>query len=121
MAKSEPRVSKERSESGAPAMHPFAETDPSASAPAGRECELFLQALEQPTPAAQKAFLEKACANDPALRATLQELLAHHTDDQFLETPAVGAGLLHNARPSDLGLGGLKEKAGDRIGAYKLF
>src|SRR5437762_2767296 len=51
--------------------------------------ELFLAALERPTPADRAAFLDSACAADPALRRRLDALLsAHDRPDPVLDRPA---------------------------------
>jgi len=47
-----------------------------APAPSRRERALFDQAFELSEPAARAAFLDRACAGDPALRARLEALLA---------------------------------------------
>jgi hypothetical protein len=54
-----------------------------------RVLDLFLAALEQPTPADRAAFLDDACATDSALRRRLDELLrAHDRPDPVLDRPA---------------------------------
>ncbi len=55
-----------------------------------REVErLYHLALERPE-SERAAFLEEACAGDPALREEVESLLAHHPQgENFLETPAV--------------------------------
>jgi eukaryotic-like serine/threonine-protein kinase len=88
-----------------------------------RQRELFLQALEQPTPEARHRFLEEACAGNAVLRATVEGLLAHHRDDNFLETPAVeppSAAKSNTASRSTVLTSPLTEKPGDRIARYKL-
>ena len=42
------------------------------------EESLFHQALQQPDAAARAAFLDQACADQPALRARLEKLLRAH-------------------------------------------
>jgi len=56
--------------------------------PPNREVALFSAALE--LPASQRgAYLDKACADDPALRLHLEALLRAHEDAiPFLEAPA---------------------------------
>ncbi|HXP60825.1 MAG TPA: hypothetical protein VN829_10060, partial [Dongiaceae bacterium] len=61
-----------------------ANTDPSLD----REREIFLAALERPSPGERAALLDAACGNDAPLRARLESLLRHHTEDRFLEEPA---------------------------------
>src|SRR6266566_3344094 len=94
------------------------------SPPPNREVSLFSAALE--LPASQRAaYLAAACADDPALRLHLEALLRAHEDAiPFLEGPA------HPAQESPMGAGApgptvrlsvpLAEKAGGRIGRYKL-
>src|ERR1039458_812000 len=89
-----------------------------------REVTIFNAALE--LPASQRgAFLHKACADDPALRLRLEALLRdHEAASAFLETPPPGA----QASPIGAEVTGATvrlssspaEKAGDRIGRYKL-
>ena len=50
-----------------------------------REREIFHEALEQPSPEARAAFLERATAGDPKLRKAVEELLANNQEDAFLE------------------------------------
>ncbi len=113
--------------------------------PGPRERELFLGALDQPTVAERKAFLDRACAGDAPLRQRLETLLARHAQlEDFLEwhghqwpggqpdSPPgdglasggveVSAGGLTRpaavARADRVACGG--ERPGDRIGPYKL-
>jgi serine/threonine protein kinase/WD40 repeat protein len=54
------------------------------------ERELFLSALEVEDSAARKSQLKAACANDPALLARVESLLASHEGaSHFLQTPVV--------------------------------
>jgi len=94
------------------------------NAPPNREVALFSAALE--LPASQRAaYLQEACADDPALRLRLEALLRVHEEAiPFLESPPAGA------RESPMGAevpgptmrlsSSAAEKAGDRIGRYKL-
>src|SRR5216684_5252517 len=94
------------------------------SAPPNREVDLFSAALE--LPASQRAaYLAEACADDPALRLRVEALLRVHDEAiPFLENPMPGA----QAPPMRAEGSGatlrisapLAEKAGDRIGRYKL-
>jgi eukaryotic-like serine/threonine-protein kinase len=82
------------------------------------------EALE--LPAGQRgAYLDEACADDAALRQRLEDLLRVHEEAiPFLESPppgaqasligaeGSGATVRHSSTPA--------EKAGDRIGRYKL-
>src|SRR5215831_10804607 len=89
-----------------------------------REVALFSEVLE--LEASQRAaYLDKACANDPALRASVEALLRVHQEAiTFLENPppvikeapTEGEVLGTPGRLS----GSPAEKAGDYIGRYKL-
>jgi eukaryotic-like serine/threonine-protein kinase len=79
-----------------------------------REREIFLDALEKTSPEERKAFLDRACGNDAALRARVESLLRHHSKDSFLEEPAVGV----DTRPSLESA--VCEGVGTVIGRYKL-
>jgi hypothetical protein len=84
-----------------------------------RQRELFLKALEKPTPAERHAFLDGACGDDCALRASVEALLANHQEDSFLEkSPAAGT-LTVAGLTSPVGHPPV-ESPGDRIGRYKL-
>ena len=94
------------------------------SAPSGtRERELFLRVLEQPSHA-RAAFVANECGNDAAMQRRIMELLREQDDlGTFLETPAVSG--KEGSRPALFGphgtaVAGITEKAGDRIGRYKL-
>ncbi len=56
--------------------------------------EIFSEALDLSDPAELKAYLDHACGGDAALRAQVENLLAHHRSDSFLEhsAPAPGRG-----------------------------
>jgi serine/threonine protein kinase/Tfp pilus assembly protein PilF len=57
------------------------------------ERELFLQALDIQDSAERAAFLDRACADQPALRAPVEQLLkAHELAGQFLDQPHPAAG-----------------------------
>ena len=94
------------------------------SAPPNREVAFFSAALE--LEASQRAaYLDEVSSSDPALRQRLESLLrVHEAAIPFLETPAFEAKASPPAtEPS--GAAGLlsnsgAEKAGDRIGRYKL-
>ena len=54
------------------------------------ERQIFEEALAIVDPAHRKAFLDKSCGDDAALRSQVESLLAVHApDSQFLEVPAV--------------------------------
>src|SRR5437867_5015632 len=90
-----------------------------------RERELFLSALEKSS-AERAAFLEAACARDLVLRQRVEALLREQADvGSFLETPVLsGARAFSGAVPvgpdGTAFIGNVIEKAGDRIGRYKL-
>ncbi len=77
--------------------------------PFDAEREIFLESLQCESPEERAAFLDRACANDPAIRLAVEVLLQHHKEDEFMQPPG-----LKPARLSAL------EKPGDRIGRYKL-
>ena len=94
------------------------------NSPPNREVALFSVALELPA-SRRAAYLDMACADDPALRLRLEALLRVHEEAiPFLEIPAAGAqdspidaeAPDTTMRPSS----SPAEKAGDRIGRYKL-
>jgi len=80
-----------------------------------REEAIFASALALPAPE-RAAYLESVCANDPRLRDQLEELLeAHSGGDGFMDAPAAPPPTMTVAITLPL-----TEKAGDRIGRYKL-
>jgi hypothetical protein len=79
-----------------------------------RKREIFLQALDQPTPQERAAFLEAACGGEEELRRAVEALLVHHAQDAFLEKPAVAV------TPDVASTVAALEKPGDRIGRYEL-
>lgn len=83
-----------------------------------REHEIFLEALEQPSAAARAEYLARATAGDPKLRAAVEELLANHQPDSFLEQGA--AGILRESLGTAGKLTLPEEQIGDLIGRYKL-
>jgi eukaryotic-like serine/threonine-protein kinase len=87
-----------------------ANTDPSLA----REREIFLAALERPSPGERAAFLDGACGNDAPLRARLESLLRHHLVDSFLEEPAPDLPRTPPCEPV------IRESIGAVIGRYKL-
>jgi len=86
--------------------------------PSQKENELFLAALQQPSPRAQSDYLDGACGGDNILRARLETLLVEHLATASLQLRPIG--------PTRAGAGGTVvvlgdlEKPGDRIGRYKL-
>src|SRR5436190_768907 len=84
----------------------------------GRVSELFVRAREIP-PEARQQFLAGACEGDHDLRRQVEELLLEQESvGTFLETPA-SSDPLFLARAGS-GEVAVTEKAGDRIGRYKL-
>ena len=83
-----------------------------------REREIFHEALEQPSPEARAAFLERATAGDPELRKAVEELLANNQEDTFLEQ-GVAEPLRHSMEVAGK-LTLHEEQIGDCIGRYKL-
>ena len=77
------------------------------------EEEVFHQALARVVPEERSAYLEQACAGDPALRASVEALLrANVGASGFLEVPAP-------ARATTVGEP-IAEGPGTVIGPYKL-
>jgi serine/threonine protein kinase len=74
---------------------------------------VFDQALEMNVPADRKAYLERACADDPDLRSRVEGLLRAYADaGSFMQEPApVSAGRVDQP---------LTERPGTVIGPYKL-
>jgi serine/threonine protein kinase/tetratricopeptide (TPR) repeat protein len=86
--------------------------------PASPEQVLFAEALHRATPEARAAYLDAACGTDAALRRRVEGLLrAAENAGDFLEQPPTG---LTADATTTLLVGELSEKAGDRIGRYKL-
>src|SRR6187401_1349569 len=79
------------------------------------EKALFAAARELTDTAQRRAFLDQACADDPAMRRRLEEMFASQTKaEQFFAEGQIGLGL-----PATVNIR-LTEKPGDRIGRYKL-
>src|SRR5262249_32983371 len=79
-----------------------------------RANDLFLKALELPSPGERQAYLDGACAGDAALRAEVEALLeADARAGNFLESPAPGAVDTVDLPPA-------AECPGTVIGSYKL-
>jgi serine/threonine protein kinase len=77
------------------------------------EESIFSEALQRPTPEAQAAFLEAACAGDAALRRSVEELLrAHERAGSFLAAK--------HAEPGATCEETVRERPGTVIGPYKL-
>jgi serine/threonine protein kinase/tetratricopeptide (TPR) repeat protein len=76
-----------------------------------REVAVFSAARRLPA-GERAAYLDEACAGDEALRQRVEELLqAGEEASNFLQNPAPGATVLSSS---------ITEKAGDKIGRYKL-
>ncbi len=80
-----------------------------------REKQLFLAALELPTPAEREAFLRGACAHDSDLYQRLHVLIAMHDQSRGpLDQPPTGL------EPAATRLPLSPETVGAEIGPYKL-
>ncbi|HUD47346.1 MAG TPA: hypothetical protein VMR33_10970 [Candidatus Baltobacteraceae bacterium] len=53
--------------------------------PTDAEREIFLESLRRESPEERAIFLDRACANNPALRLAVETLLRHHKEDQFMQ------------------------------------
>src|SRR5687767_14041963 len=84
-----------------------------------QEQSIFIQALERDA-GHRGAFLDEACASDPALRARVERLLHHHDHAaSFLAAPAVGSP--ESRADADATVERpLREGPGTTIGPYKL-
>jgi len=79
------------------------------------EKAIFLAALEKGTPQERSAFLEEACAGDPALLDRVKELLATHEQSRGpLDSPPPGISAYPSIDPP------VTETPGTQIGPYKL-
>jgi serine/threonine protein kinase/tetratricopeptide (TPR) repeat protein len=78
-----------------------------------REQSVFIEALEKESPGERAAFLDQACADDPALRQRVERLLQRHQETgRFLDRAA--------ARSAAGGSESIKGGPGTVIGPYKL-
>ncbi|MGO8699010.1 MAG: protein kinase domain-containing protein [Limisphaerales bacterium] len=77
--------------------------------PTDAEREIFLESLKFESTEERSVFLDRACANNPAIRLAVETLLKHHKVDEFMQPPGLESALLSAL-----------EKPGDRIGRYKL-
>jgi eukaryotic-like serine/threonine-protein kinase len=85
--------------------------------PASPEQAVFAEALQRDS-AARAAYLDAACGNNTTLRRRVESLLcAAENAGDFLEQPPDG---LRGDADSNSLMNELSEKAGDRIGRYKL-
>ncbi|MBM3882723.1 MAG: hypothetical protein FJ387_23875 [Verrucomicrobia bacterium] len=79
------------------------------------EREIFLEALEMPTPESRAVYLQAACGGDVALRHKVEELLKeHYSNDSLLAGPA-----LEGERPPEPSPPA-SEAPAQTIGRYKL-
>jgi serine/threonine protein kinase/WD40 repeat protein len=76
--------------------------------------EIFLQALEKSTHLERNAFLDGACGGNPDLRSNVDELLANHLQDSFLERSPVEEDTMVSDSVK------LTESTGTIINRYKL-
>lgn len=83
-----------------------------------RERDIFLEALEQPSPEARVAFIARATAGDPKVREGVEALLANNQTDTFLEQAP--AGFLRKSVEAAGSLTAGEEQVGECIGRYKL-
>src|SRR5262245_12332222 len=75
---------------------------------------VFIEALERDDPTERATYLDRACADDVALRQRIERLLkAHEPADDFLEKPAPGLSVPGMQPP-------VSERPGGAIGPYKL-
>jgi WD40 repeat protein/serine/threonine protein kinase len=100
---------------------------PSDASADTRERDLFLNALERPTPEERARYLQEACQGDIALRHRIDDLLAEEEKvGGFLETPALSDPRHSTTKDAAVGPGGtailglVSEQPGDKIGRYKL-
>src|SRR4026207_408350 len=83
--------------------------------PIQRQLEIFSAALERPAGPERDAFLAQACAGDAGWRQQVDALLAGHEEaGTFLDKAAGPVG------PVGTHIVPITEKAGDKIGRYKL-
>src|SRR6185503_11377241 len=93
--------------------------EPISMKPVSSEQAVFAEALQCATPEARAAYLDGACGLDTALRRRVETLLrAAENAGYFLEEPPTGVG--GDAESTQLMTELISEKAGDRIGRYKL-
>src|SRR5689334_21865874 len=79
------------------------------------EREIFLEALELPTPEARAVYLQAACGGNVTLRSRVDELLKeHYSDDSLLAGSALEGERASEARPP------ASEAPAEVIGRYKL-
>jgi len=79
---------------------------------------VFAAALAIPRPADRAAYLEKACAGNPALRREVEALLSAHAADNPLDRPPADLAVTGDHDATDAGPPAAE--VGDRIGPYRL-
>ena len=79
-----------------------------------KAAEIFGRAVEMASAEARAAYVEGACRENESLKARVEALLANHAEDDFLQKPAAAVG------PNSTVVMPITEKAGDRIGRYKI-
>src|SRR5262245_7351990 len=85
--------------------------EPTMNSSFERMREIFLGAVEEPSPAQREAYLDRACDGDPALRQQVARLLEAHA----------AGGSLFDGGPSATGpFEPIPEACGTVIGPYKL-
>src|SRR5208282_1026336 len=95
----------------------MSESQSTMPSPQKREEALFRAAVELPPGAGRRAFLDQACAGDPALRQRLEALLAAHDEpDELLPTGAPAAKATMKLNVPDAP----DEAVGQTLGRYKL-
>jgi len=91
--------------------------------PGKTEREIFLEAVERATPGERAAFLDQACAHDPALRAAVEALLRHDMEDSFMQSPVIvipSSDAVTQDQPGTPSPAVVGEQPGDRVGPYRL-
>src|SRR5262245_29552170 len=80
-----------------------------------QERDIFIEALEKPSPQERIGYLAQACGDDTALRERVEQLLLEHEREAsfILDTAAHGSALTLNPLP-------LLMPAGTIIGRYKI-
>jgi serine/threonine protein kinase/WD40 repeat protein len=92
--------------------------EPDSMKPPAPEQAVFAEALQRTSPEARAAYLDGACGTDAALRRRVETLLcAAENAGDFLEQPPTGLRGDQDCAPL---AGELSERAGDRIGRYRL-
>jgi serine/threonine protein kinase/tetratricopeptide (TPR) repeat protein len=85
------------------------------------ERDIFIEALQQPSPADRRAYLEQACAGDECLLGRVEDLLAAHDKaGSFLHEPSAAAVATIDVPPPPRSLTSESEVPGSIIGPYKL-